>query len=275
MSLPPRVLGLSCIGALALWVGATPLDPGSDPGSVVSGAQEQPEFGYGDTPILPGTPWHVHDGLRPQPRVVTAGDRAGDAPSDAIVLFDGTDTSAWDGGPWAVVDGALQVDGQGDIRTRQSFGDCQLHLEWASPAEVVSESQGRGNSGVFLMDRYEVQVLDNFGNPTYPDGQAGAMYGQTPPLVNACREPGAWQSYDILFEAPRFDGDRLLGPARVTVLHNGVVLHHAREYTGASAHRRLARYEPHGDAPIRLQDHGNPVRFRNIWIRPLGEYDQP
>ena len=267
MSALPRVLGLFFVGALALWVGAAPLDPGS---------QEQPGFGYDDTPVLPDSGWHVHDGLRPQPRVVTPGDAPGAAPSDALVLFDGTDAAAWDGGPWSVVDGALQVNGKGDIRTKRAFGDCQLHIEWATPADASSESQGRGNSGVFLMDRYEVQVLDNFGNQTYPDGQAGALYGQSPPLVNACREPGAWQVYDILFEAPRFDGDQLLSPARVTVIHNGVVLHHAKAYDGPSAHKRLASYaEAHGDAPIRLQDHGNPVRYRNIWIRPLGDYDQP
>ena len=225
--------------------------------------------GYTDTPHLPGGEWRVHDAERPVPEVVTPGDQ-GAAPSDAIVLFDGTGTDAWTGGPWAVEDGAMVVNGSGGIATQQAFGDCQLHLEWATPAEVKGDSQGRGNSGVFLMGRYEIQILDSFENRSYADGQAAAMYGQYPPDVNASRGPGEWQSYDIFFRAPRFEGEELLEPARVTVVHNGVVVHHAREFLGATAHRRVATYGPHPDkAPIRLQDHGNPVRFRNIWIREL------
>lgn len=229
--------------------------------------------GYDDTPLIPGTEWRVHDGSRPQPAVVTPG--AGAAPpADAIVLFDGTDLSAWrqdgEAAGWRLVDDAAEVNGTGPIETAEHFGDVQLHLEWATPAEVSSESQGRGNSGVFLMGRYEVQVLDSHDNVTYPDGQAAAMYGQYPPLVNASRGPGEWQSYDIVFRAPRFSGERLVSPALVTVIHNGVVVHHAREYLGATTHRQVARYEPHpAEGPIVLQDHGNPVRFRNIWVRRM------
>jgi len=134
---------------------------------------------------------------------------------------------------------------------------------------VKGDSQGRGNSGVFLMGRYEIQVLDCYNNPTYADGTTGAIYGQYPPLVNACRMPGAWQTYDILWTAPRFEGDRLVTPAYVTVLHNGVVLHNHRALLGATGHRNTPPYTPHGDGPIRLQDHGDLVRFRNIWVRPL------
>jgi len=238
--------------------------------------------GYTDTPLLPDGKWCVHDSRRPQPRVVAPGAMHGPAaaPADALVLFDGTDLSRFTGGDgparWKVGDGYAEVNGTGDIETLDAFGDCQLHLEWCAPVLVAGESQGRGNSGIYLMQRYEVQVLDCFDNKTYPDGQAAALYGQKPPLVNACRPPGEWQSYDILFEAPRFDGEKLVKPARVTVLHNGVVVHHAQEYIGPTSHRDVGVYSPHPDRlPFRLQDHGNPVRYRNIWIRPLGQYDAP
>ena len=168
----------------------------------------------------------------------------------------------------------MEVNGSGSMQTKQEFGDCQLHLEWASPGKAESNSQGRGNSGVFLMGRYEVQILDSFENESYADGQAAALYGQFPPLVNASRGPGEWQSYDIVFEAPRFDGEELASPARVTVFHNGIVVHHGQAMIGATTHRAVAQYSPHGPGPIQLQDHGNPVRFRNVWVRPLGAYDQ-
>jgi hypothetical protein len=225
--------------------------------------------GYTDTPMLPGQTWRVHDAARPNPPAVTPGAASG-PPSDAIVLFGGAGTDAWSGGPWDVVDGALVVNGKGALATKERFGDVQLHLEWASPADVQGESQGRGNSGVFLMGRYEVQVLDSYDNKTYADGQAAALYGQFPPLVNACRKPGEWQSYDIVFEAPRFDGEELVKPARVTVFQNGVLVQHAREFLGATAHRTVAKYAAHAaEEPIELQDHGNPVRYRNIWVRRL------
>lgn len=244
----------------------------------------RPDVGYSDGPRIPDSKWRVHDGERPQPRVVTPGTTSTDStpgkpPSDAIVLFDGKDLSQWTGkdgkAQWQVADGCAVVNGTGDIQTRAEFGDCQLHIEWASPREVKGDSQGRGNSGVFLMGRYEVQVLDSHGNATYPDGQAGALYGQSPPLVNASRGPGEWQTYDIVFRAPRFDGEKLVAPAMVTVIHNGVVVHHGFEILGTSTHRRLAKYEPHGPrGPIRLQDHGNPVRYRNVWVRELRGYDE-
>ncbi len=245
------------------------------------------KLGYEDTPFLPDSKWRVHDGNRPQPRVVTPGtfstqDQPGVPPSDAIILFDGTDLSRWvssrDGGEarWKVENGYMEVvAGTGDIETKEHFGDCQLHLEWCAPAEVRGEGQGRGNSGVFLMGLYEIQVLDCYQNPTYPDGTTAAIYGQYPPLVNACRKPGEWQTYDIIWEAPRFDGDRLVRPAYVTVLHNGIVVHNHTPLIGPTTHRQVLPYKPHPPVgPLRLQDHGDPVRFRNIWYRVLKGYDE-
>jgi hypothetical protein len=220
--------------------------------------------------------WGVHDMNRPLPEVVTPGQRPQDPPSDAIVLFDGSDLSAWssakDGGParWKVADGYMEVTKTGDIRTKQAFGSCQLHIEWQAPEVVKGEGQGRGNSGVFLMSTYEVQVLDSWQNPTYADGQASAIYGQKPPLVNASKKPGQWQTYDIIFHAPKFEGDQVVRPATVTVLHNGVLVQDHWEIQGTTFHKRRAEYEPHAEKlPLKLQDHGDLVRFRNIWIRPL------
>jgi len=234
--------------------------------------------GYNDTPMLPDSEWHVHDGDRPQPTIVTPGtadtqESPGEAPSDATVLFDGSDTSKWIGRDgdveWEVKDGYMEVTRTGDIKTKDSFGNCQLHIEWASPNEVKGESQGRGNSGVFLMDRYEIQVLDGYDNITYADGITAAIYGQYPPLVNACRKPGEWQTYDIIFIGPRFDGDELIQPAYATIIHNGVLVHHHQAILGPTGHRSLSSYsQPHPtEAPLRLQDHGDLVRYRNIWIR--------
>lgn len=242
-------------------------------------------LGYNDTPIQPWSQYHVHDGDRPQPKVVEPGTPStqtspGNPPSDAVVLFDGTDLSGWEGrdgdAAWKVEGGCMEVvPGTGNIRTKTHFGDCQLHVEFASPAVVKGDGQGRGNSGVFLMGLYEVQVLDCYDNPTYPDGTTGAIYGQYPPLVNACRKPGEWSVYDIIFEAPRFDGDQIVKPAKATVLLNGVVLHHAVELHGATTHRELPAYRPHPEVgPLELQDHGDLVRFRNIWYRPLKGYDE-
>lgn len=227
---------------------------------------------YDDTPLLPGQPYKVH-GDRPWPKVVTPG-VAGAPPSDAIVLFDGRNLDAWKGGggpaAWELEDGAMIVNGTGSIETRASFGDLQLHLEFATPSPPTGTSQGRGNSGVFLMGRYEVQILDCFESRTYPDGQTAAMYGQYPPAVNACRPAGEWQTYDLVFEAPRFEGERLTRPARLTLFHNGVLVHHGHEFLGATAHRAVAEYRAHGEqGPIQLQDHGDRVRFRNIWARAL------
>ena len=246
----------------------------------------QPKVGYDDTPMLPDGKFKVHDSARPQPRIVAPGsestqEAAGQPPSDAVVLFDGTDLSNWagrDGGEaqWKVENGYMEVVPRtGDIQTREHLGDCQLHVEWAAPAEVKGESQGRGNSGVFLMGLYEIQVLDCYDNPTYADGTTAAIYGQYPPLVNACREPGEWQTYDIIWIAPRFDGDKLLSPARATVFHNGVLIHHDKELIGPTTHRQILSYKPQPPTgPLKLQDHGDLVRFRNIWYRPLTDYDQ-
>ena len=198
-------------------------------------------------------------------------------PSDAIVLFDGEDLSQWksdkDGGPakWEVKDGAARVNGTGYISTKQSFGDCQLHIEWATPAVVKGEGQGRGNSGVYLQGRYEIQILDSYINKTYYDGQAGAVYKEYAPLVNVCRKPGEWQAYDIIYHAPRFDdAGKLLKPGRVTVLQNGVLIQDNVEIKGPTGAAGEPKYTAHPlKQPLTLQDHHNPVRFRNIWIREL------
>ena len=243
--------------------------------------------GFTDTPMLPGLPWHVHDPARPHPRVVVPGATVGAAPSDALVLFDGRDLSRWahhdaSGNlltpKWIVRDGYVETGaGAGSLYTRERFGDVQLHVEWASPAVVTGNSQGRGNSGVFLMGLYEIQVLDSHDNRTYADGQAGAIYGQWPPIVNVARKSGEWQSYDIVFEAPRFEDGKLAKPAFLTVFWNGVVVHNRKEVMGPTVYRNVARYaEPHStELPLMLQDHRNPVRYRNVWIRRLGGYDEP
>ena len=224
-------------------------------------------------------PWAVHDPNRPLPPVVNPGPPLPPvpAPSDAVILFDGKDLSKWaneKGGParWKVENGYFEVvPGTGNIQTRTGFGSCQLHIEWAAPYPPKGSGQDRGNSGVFLMGLYEVQVLDSYENKTYADGMAGAIYGQYPPLVNACRRPGEWQSYDIIFQAPKFDAaGKLLRPARMTVLHNGILTQENAELTGPTAHKARPPYKAHADKlPLMLQDHNHPVRFRNIWLREL------
>ncbi|MEE2826422.1 MAG: DUF1080 domain-containing protein [Planctomycetota bacterium] len=204
----------------------------------------------------------------PEPVAVKPGTPS-TAPSDAIVLFDGTHLDGWkNGDAWKVENGYAEVRGT-SIQTKQAFGDCQLHLEFATPAEIRGSGQGRGNSGVYLMGKYEVQILDSYENPTYFDGQCGALYKQQPPMVNASREPGEWQSFDILFTAPRFDTKgELEQPAYVTVLHNGVLIHNHYELPGGTFWDQPPHYQPHDEKlPITLQNHGNPLRFRNIWIR--------
>ena len=226
-----------------------------------------------------GPPCPQHSRDCPTPPVVRpapAGEPV-QPPSDAVVLFNGRDLSNWrnpDGGPakWIVQDGYMKVAaGTGGIATAQGFGDVQLHVEWATPNPAKGSDQDRGNSGVFLMGRYEVQVLDSYGNVTYPDGQAAALYGQYPPLVNASRAPGEWQTYDIVFHRPRFGPDgSLASPARVTVIHNGVLVQDNVTLTGPTAHQRRPPYEAHPDRlPLSLQDHEHPVRYRNIWVREL------
>jgi hypothetical protein len=246
--------------------------------------------GFTDTPMEPDMPWHVHDPNRPHPKQITPASTPGGPPSDAVVLFDGKDLSKWyhrgrgatagkqvDAG-WKVGDGYFEVArGFGDLLTREKFGDVQLHVEWSSPTAIDANSQGRGNSGVLLMARYEIQVLDMWDDPTYADGSAGAIYGQWPPLVSPTRRPGEWNAYDIVFEAPQFNGDQLVKPAFFTVFYNGVMVHNRKQSLGPMVYRQVAHYIPQpAEDSLMLQDHNsNPVRYRNIWIRRLAGYDVP
>jgi len=252
----------------------------------ISGAAQQAtqpnddhRLGYDDTPSYPGSKWKIHDSKRPRPSMVSAACNAPTvkAPSDAEVLFNGSDTSKWttpqnNNGPvtWKVENGYMEViPGKGGVRTKQSFGDIQLHVEWASPSVVQGDSQNRGNSGIMLMGQYEVQVLDSWDNPTYADGQATAIYGQYPPYVNASCKPGEWQAYDIIFESPKFDGDKLVKPAFITVFHNGVMTQNHEQVLGPTLHRQVGVYKPHSDLPLELQNHNTPVRYRSLWVRRL------
>lgn len=243
--------------------------------------------GFTGTPLQAQGTWHIHDAHRPRPPVVVPGQCGTDkgpgrTPSDAEVLLgQRPDLSKWeheDGAAptWLMKGGVLQT-GRGALQTKQVYRDFQLHVEWATPKDVKGDGQARGNSGVFLLGKFEVQVLDSFENETYADGQASALYGQVPPLVNAALPPGRWQTYDIVFRAPRFvDGNKLESPAIVTVLHNGVVTHAGASFFGPTAHKSNPPYTPEdAQGPLRLQDHGNHVLFRNIWIRPLKAYDEP
>jgi 3-keto-disaccharide hydrolase len=237
---------------------------------------------YGDAPD-DHHPWAVHDKNRPQPKLVTPGtfssqEQPGKPPSDAMVLFDGTDLSKWEadegqGVPtkWVVKNGAMEcVPGSGYIRTKDKIGDCQLHVEWAAPTKVQGESQGRGNSGVFLMGLVEVQVLDNYDNPTYADGFAGSVYGVMPPMANALRPPGEFQAYDIVFRRPIYRDGKPVDPGYVTVFLNGVLVQDHTMLEGGTGHMGRSHPSPFPEAgPLKLQDHGNPVRFRNVWYRPL------
>jgi hypothetical protein len=240
---------------------------------------QQDKPGFRDTPVLPGGKWRVHDADRPVAPVVTPATHPGGAPADAVVLFDGRSTAAWvaERSMWPVAGGVMTIPsrvasgGENNLRTKQGFGDVQLHLEFRSPNPPTKTSQDRGNSGIWFMDRYEVQILDGYRNPTYADGTVGAVYGWKPPLVNAARQPGEWQTYDLIFERPRFGADGVVvRPAYVTALLNGVVVQNHQAMLGTTAWRQVARYTAHPDtAPIRLQDHDSPVSFRNIWVRPL------
>jgi hypothetical protein len=249
--------------------------------SVVLGASVLVASGAGPTLGQSPERWKAHDMSRPRPPVVAPAAQSLPVPPppDALVLFDGASLAEWrsqDGGParWVIKDGAIEsVPGSGYIYSARGFGDVQLHVEWATPVPARGEGQGRGNSGVFLMGLYEVQVLDSYRNDTYPDGQAGAIYGQYPPLVNACRPPGEWQTYDIVFRRPRFRPDgSLFAPARVTVVQNGILVQDDVEPWGPTAWLQHLPYTAHPDKlPLAFQDHGNPVRYRNIWLRELPE----
>lgn len=211
----------------------------------------------------------------PVPAKITPGENNA-PPSDAIILFDGKDLNEWTNSKgaaaeWIVEDGAMTVKSRtGEIRTRQKFGDFQLHIEWRTPSEVKGEGQGRGNSGIFMMGKYELQVLDSYESKTYSNGQAGSIYKQSVPLVNACKGPGEWQTYDVIFMAPVFtEKGTLKTPARITVLHNGVLIQNNYELKGPTEFNRIPMYEAHGKGSLTLQDHGNPVSYRNIWVREL------
>ena len=238
---------------------------------------------YGDPPDEIH-PWAIHDMNRPQPPRVepatfSSQEKPGTPPSDAVVLFDGTDAaiSNWisdknsEPTKWVVKDGTLQcVPGSGYVRTKEEFSDCQLHIEWSAPSEVHGDSQGRGNSGVFLMGQVEVQVLDNYNNPTYPDGAAGSVYGVNPPMANALRKPGEWQVYDIVFRRPIYKDGKLLDAGYLTVFCNGVLLQDHTPLQGGGGHKARTKDRSFPDqGPLKLQDHGNPVRYRNVWYRPL------
>jgi hypothetical protein len=259
---------------------------------VANAADGEAIDGFRDTPLLPGSKWHLHDPDRPQPPVVTPGatfSQNAPAPSDAEVLFDGKDLSKWQtargaDAPWTVKDGYMETAGREGIVARGKWADFQLHIEFATPTPPKGSGQGRGNSGVLINGMYEVQVLDSYQAKTYPDGQCGAIYGQSPPLVNASKAPGEWQTYDIIFESPHWNEKReLMNKAVVTVLHNGVVVQNRYEFTGVTdgitrevPWKTLSKY-PRPHAPevfIELQYHNNPLRYRNIWIRKLGERDQ-
>ncbi len=232
-------------------------------------------IGYKDTPILPWCGYHVHDPDRPAPKKVTPAPpdiegKTGTAPSDAIVLFNGTDLSQWESSDWKIENGEL-IAVSDELTSKQAFGDCQLHIEWQAPDPPQGEIWDRGNNGVDLMGLFEIQIYDSYTEKLYPDGQAASVYGQTPPMVNACRRPGQWQSYNIIFFAPVFKSGKLEKPAYVTVIHNGVLVHHNQEIYGPTGHRFLPEYKKPipEKLPLSLSSHDNPVRFRNIWVRPL------
>jgi hypothetical protein len=294
-------------------IAVTAQNPGQVAGGAGRAGTPGDGLGFTDTPMLPGLPYHVHDPDRPHPRVVTPGTLPGAAPSDAIVLFDGKDLSQWTferSGPgsrrggaagramtdemrkrleeaqskqqasppplgWKLENGYVEViPGAGQMVSKEKFGDVQVHVEFQMPENIQGRSQNRGNSGVLLQKRYEIQVFDSYRSPTYADGQAGAIYGQWPPLVNACRKPGEWQTYDIVFEAPKFEGDKLVKPAYFTVFQNGVLLHNRQASMGPMVYRQVANYTPQpAEDSLMLQNHNQPVRFRNIWVRRLGGYD--
>jgi hypothetical protein len=241
--------------------------------------------GFQDTPLQPDGKWHVHDPARPQPPVVTPGSsfsQQAAPPSDAVVLFDGKDLSQWrdkkSGGDaqWTIQDGVM-ISAKGDIQSVEKFGDIQLHLEFKEPVPAKGEGQGRGNSGIYFMGLYEVQILDCYDAKTYADGATGAIYGQHPALANACKPPGEWETYDVIFTAPRFDVDgKVISPAFATVILNGVVVQNHQAYRGATNWKGPGKYSAHAaKLPLALQYHNNPVSFRNIWVRPVPLVNDP
>lgn len=228
-------------------------------------------YGYKDTPRLPWCEWLVHDPDRPAPKRIAPGPALppAPAPADAVVLFDGRSLEQWLPSRWTVEKGEI-VAGDGSLTSKAEFGDCQIHLEWMAPANFKGPWHDQGNNGVMLMGLYEIQIFDSFNEKLYPDGQAAAIYGQTPPLVNVTRPPGEWQTFDIFFTAPVFADGKLSKPARVTMLHNGVLVHLNEPIHGETGHRIIPEYkQPLGAGPLSLHGHNCPVRFRNIWVRRL------
>lgn len=267
----PRRLTPLLPACLALLLGC-PLLPAALGADLVKAKDGTGTYGYKDTPLLPWCGFHVHDPDRPVPPRVNPGAAPAPAPipADAIVLFDGKDLAAWEPTDCRIVDGTIVASDTGALRSKARFGDCQIHVEWMPPANFVGPWYNQGNNGVLLMGLYEIQIFDSWTEKLYPDGQAAAIYGQTPPRVNACRPPGEWQSFDIVFTAPRFTDGKLVRPARITMFHNGLLVHLDEEIRGETGHRILPRYtQAIGEGPIVFSGHGCPVRFRNIWVRKL------
>jgi 3-keto-disaccharide hydrolase len=263
-----RLLLIAASAAVALTMVGTA--SAAEPGKAAEG------FGYDDTPFLPNSKWRVHDRKRPQPAMVEPGSagldpRAATPPADALVLFDGKDLSQWQGAnPKGLENGTINILKTGQIQTKREFGDCQLHIEWATPTKDDGGPMNWGNSGVLFLGNYELQIIESHDSRIYADGIAGAIYGQYPPLVNVARKPGQWQCFDAVFTAPKFDGEKLVKPAYFTVFWNGVLVQDHRASLGPVKHRALATYDSKATkGPIALQQHGSAVRFRNIWVRPL------
>jgi len=259
------------VSFLLAFAGFTRADLPQLPDGLVYAKDGSGVYGYKDTPKLPWCEYLVHDPDRPAPKRIDPGPAQPPAPvpSDAIVLFDGGDLSHWRQNQWKVERGEI-VAGGGNLVSKEEFGDIQLHIEWMAPADWEGPWDNRGNNGVMLMGLYEIQIFDSYNEKLYPDGQAAAVYAQTPPLVNACRPPGQWQTYDILFTAPRYDGEKLITPPRITMFHNGVLVHLNQEIYGETGHKVVPRQRRKISAgPLVLAGHNCPVRFRNIWVRKL------
>jgi hypothetical protein len=249
--------------------------PKAQPHALVYAQDGSGVFGYRDTPIQPWSGYHVHDPDRPKPKRVDPGPapaQPAPVPTDALVLFDGNDVASWEPTDWKLADGCLESVGHSHLTTKRQFGSCQLHLEWKAPDPPEGTTMNRGNNGVQLMGFCEVQIFDSYTTPIYADGQAAAVYAQMPPLVDPSRPPGQWQIYDIVFTAPKSEAGKVTQPARITMLFNGVLVHWNQEIYGTTLHAQLASYDGvKSPGPLVLLEHNNPVRFRNIWIRPLDE----
>ena len=265
---PPRTLATVAIGIVAATLTLVPLEAAD----LIKAKDGSGVYGYKDTPKLPWCEWLVHDPDRPAPPKVDPGPAGAPAPvpKDVVVLFDGIDLARWTASSWILRDGLLIADGDQSPATKEEFGSFQLHLEWRAPKDFKGPWSDQGNNGMLIHGLYEIQIFDSFNEPLYPDGQCAAIYAQTPPLVNTTRPPGEWQTFDIVFTAPKFDGNKLVAPAYVTMFHNGVLVHNHQQVYGATGHRVLPNYDRAvSKGPIALAGHGCPVAFRNIWIRSL------